>query len=314
MTRALLRSLGQLLLITLLSLLLFEGVLQAASLVFRSSQERAPADFSKGDFRVLCLGDSNTYGVLLPQRSDAYPAQLEAAWNAAGIGQPIEVLNAGYPGTSSSMLLRNLPGYLSAFAPQVTIVLVGANDYWTAPVTTEAQTDGFSPWRFVQEHSRVHRLFYMAWAALTEPNVEASFHDDSSLTKGSGSLRYAGREFPVEYVRDPQPVREARKGLVRNLGAIVAAIREAGAAPILLTYPADRSNYARANQQLRRVARERGVVLFDLEPVFNAACPDDACTDLFLPDRHPTAEGHGLAARTIAAELRRRGIQSATIP
>jgi acyl-CoA thioesterase I len=73
---------------------------------------------------VLVLGDSLSAGYGLP-RAEAYPALLAA--KAAGLGQPLHVLNAGVSGDTSSGGLRRLPRLLER-PIDVLIVELGIND------------------------------------------------------------------------------------------------------------------------------------------------------------------------------------------
>jgi hypothetical protein len=96
-----------------LGLLLFELGLQAAAVWMRRDGQ-SPVAWVTGRRRVLCLGDSNTYGLSLGDRTDAWPQQLEKLWNAVTPSRPAEVLNPGYPGTNSSRPRRDLPAILRA--------------------------------------------------------------------------------------------------------------------------------------------------------------------------------------------------------
>jgi lysophospholipase L1-like esterase len=69
--------------------------------VRRSTRAELPVALVASNLRVLCLGDSNTYGVWL-ERSQACPQQLEAVWNQRVASPRLEVLNLGVPGTNSS--------------------------------------------------------------------------------------------------------------------------------------------------------------------------------------------------------------------
>lgn len=70
-----------------------------------------------------------------------------------------------------------------------------------------------------------------------------------------------------------------------------------------MTYPREAHPYRRANIIMREQATAAGTPLIDLAPAFRAACPDEACEDLFFFDDHPTAKGHRLAAERIRAWL-----------
>src|SRR5262245_14874294 len=117
----------------LLALLILEGGLQiGAFFLKRSKRGELPVAWVTGNLRVLCLGDSNTYGLWLEQREkEAYPQQLEALWNARVAAPKLEVLNLGFPGTNSSRLVRDVPRLLETLHPDVLILMVGVNDFWT---------------------------------------------------------------------------------------------------------------------------------------------------------------------------------------
>lgn len=78
--------------------------------------------------RVLAVGDSNTFGLFLPEE-DAWPAQLQRL--TVGEQPPLEVVNVGYPGTNSFRVLANLPELLAQFSPDIVLLMVGFNDFWT---------------------------------------------------------------------------------------------------------------------------------------------------------------------------------------
>ena len=93
----------------LLGLVVLELGLQAAAFLVVGADRRLPDSWLTGNRRVVCLGDSNTYGIYLRTRAEAYPQQLETLWNARAGAPRIEVLNLGYPGTNTSRLRRDFP-------------------------------------------------------------------------------------------------------------------------------------------------------------------------------------------------------------
>jgi len=109
-----------------------EVALQLGAAVVQITHESRGAAKDPERFRILCLGDSNTYGLYL-ERHESYPAQLERELAALRPTQPVEVVNLGAPGLNSSRLLRMLPELLETLAPDLVIVMVGANDTWTDP-------------------------------------------------------------------------------------------------------------------------------------------------------------------------------------
>ena len=71
---------------------------------------------------LLCVGDSNTYGLNLP-RGESYPCHLQAL-----VGDRARVVNRGWPGASSSLMAAYLPGWLAADRPTVVYVMAGINN------------------------------------------------------------------------------------------------------------------------------------------------------------------------------------------
>lgn len=101
-----------------------------------------------GKWRMLCLGDSNTYGVYV-DRSEAYPVVFERPWNASRSGSDaaVEVFNLGYPGTNSSKLAQDFLRMLFTFQPDVVTVMIGANDLRTIPATAGSRRAAATAWR-----------------------------------------------------------------------------------------------------------------------------------------------------------------------
>lgn len=72
--------------------------------------------------RVLCVGDSFTYGIGASPGAD-FPAQLEARLSDSEL--EARVFNAGMPGANTGFILEALPRHLMAIRPQVVVVLAG---------------------------------------------------------------------------------------------------------------------------------------------------------------------------------------------
>lgn len=288
-----------------LAILVLEGALQLASLFVDASGRAGEVGPRFGTLRILCLGDSNTFGLHLePEQS--YPRQLEGVWNADPEFAPIEVINLGFPGTNSSMLLRDAPDAMQTLMPDVVTVMAGVNDFWTAPVEVEEEVEGASRWRdFIARHSRAYRLLFIVRRSLVDPEVEVSVDYAAGTAVGVGSVRYGGRERRMRWDRGSSQESPSPRGLPRNLGALVERIRAKRAEPVLLTFPARTQFYGKANHFIRAAAEETGVLLIDLEYVFRRACPDRRCDQLLFPDGHIRAAGNELVAATIRDRLRR---------
>lgn len=291
---------------TLAGLLLLEGVLQIAALIASSTRPRIPRTWLSGGQRMLCLGDSNTFGLLLEKPAEqAYPRQFETLWNAREGAQPIEVLNLGVPGMNSSKLRRILPELLRTLRPDVVTIMVGVNDFWISAVPTDEEAErAASMIDTVWRYSRVFRLASMIRRALQPAPLEVSF-PKLGETGSEVTLRYEGRELDLT----PPAIGGQRGGwrerLQENLIAIKELVARADARLILLTYPAERGLYPQANAVIRSAAKATRTILVDLGNRFVNACPSKDCKDLFYFDYHPTLRGHELAAQLMVKQLNR---------
>lgn len=110
------------------AMLLFFGLcelglrLTAWVLWLRSSGAAAGA----GEFRVMCLGDSFTWGVGAGSFTESYPRVLATRLNASSDKQRFVVGNTGVPGLSASGVLRRLEDCTKETA-DLFIILAGMN-------------------------------------------------------------------------------------------------------------------------------------------------------------------------------------------
>ncbi len=87
-------------------------------------QEISPKD--KALIRILCLGDSWTFGYgASPGYS--YPAKLQVILDKESPDK-YKVYNCGIPGCTSTTLLRYFPKFMEKYEPNIVIILVGLND------------------------------------------------------------------------------------------------------------------------------------------------------------------------------------------
>jgi lysophospholipase L1-like esterase len=84
-----------------------------------------PVDKPPGTIRILCLGDSCTFGA---RSEKPYPALLEELCSER-FGDGIEVLNGAVPGHAAHQGLAMLERYLK-FSPDIVTLYFGWNDHW----------------------------------------------------------------------------------------------------------------------------------------------------------------------------------------
>jgi len=290
-----------------LTVLLLELALQLGSLFVAGDRSLPAGSWATPGQRILCLGDSNTYGVWLENRErDSYPAQLGRilAEDEEAYG-PAEVLNLGYPGTNSSRLVSLYPELLDALAPDVVIVMVGANDFWTQPVPLTKNEKGAGPWAWIKRHSRLYMGLYMLQR---RAEADGLVIEESERRKGmerrEAVLRVDEHSFELGWEFESQPRRIAEPALRRNLDALVQLSEAANTRLLLMTYPSRWNFYLIANGVTREVVRDRGIPMVDLARTFLDLCPEQRCENYLYKDQHPTARGYERVAQTIAAALR----------
>jgi lysophospholipase L1-like esterase len=271
--RLLLLALGS----TLLPLLLIEAALRVG-VWFRPNVGPAPPTAGT---RVVCIGDSNTFGVYFP-RTASYPARLEAVLDGVSGADQWCVIQAGRPGRSTGDVLRSLPELLERLTPSYVLVLAGINDRWNHPEQDGAVT------RFLADHFRVFTVARMiatqqSFERLDEERADPARVADFSLNLGETELR--------ELIRD-------------HLMQIAQLVRAAGATPVFLTYPAPEPPFLTPNAAIRDAAADASVTLIEIDRLFVSQLAHRAYDELLVPrDFHPKPAGYELMARAAARSL-----------
>lgn len=287
----------------LMSCVLVEVVLQIGAFYIRTTSDDGPSAWNSASaVRVLALGDSNTYGLYLADRAEAYPSVVETLWRQQRAPErPIEVINAGVPGTNSSRVRKDFQRLLEAFRPDVVTLMLGANDFWTEPVPLEdeALTLGNRLWSV----SRLYRLFFMVRRTFQNEQAEVEFGNPDGYRPNRGTMQFGSSEFNLGWTnKSPNQVWQGK--VTENLTAIAEIAGAVGVRTIFLTYPSTgRASYRWANHRIVAAAEALDVPLVESREVFSQSCGGAACDELFFPDQHPTALGHRLIAEALFDKL-----------
>lgn len=294
--------------VVLAALALLELTLQLAS---RFVGDRSDGWAAGATRRVLCVGDSHTYGALV-RREDTFPAHLQRFLDEKEPGV-WSVVNLGVPGLSSTQVRNRLPVWVSRYQPEFVVAWSGANDSWN--VSEVDDTHG--GWRLALEQlalrSRVWRLLRVKLHDLALERDVARGRGVWDVSKVEGALseqetwtvrrdgrieRFThAREAPDTYADDAQV--EARAEA--DYAAMAGTARAAGAQLVLVEYPLDLGMFAAANRAMRRVGEAQGVPLVP-STLSQARVPDEKRQWLWAG--HPNGAIYREIARDAAELLR----------
>ena len=255
-----------------------------ATRVYDPFLQMPPARFSitpktEGELRILAMGGSTTF-------SSTYPETLGAELQRELPDRSTTVMNAGVPWWTTKHSLINYTTYGYRLDPDIVLVMHGIND-----VVRSCTNEEFTIGPYNDDYSH----FYGATIRTAKPLTA-----ERALFLGLFGSAYAiinnrAVDKPVDWFRSLDPFEE-------NLRRTVALAASDGSRAVLLTqptayrfdqkddprypggfgfsfcsswtgftereYPSSRSMAAvmrEANERIRRVAREQGVLLIDLE-------------------------------------------------
>jgi len=299
--------------IALLSIVLLEAVLQVASLF---ADDRASAWRAGATVKILCVGDSHTYGSFIPPRF-AYPAQLEAQLDALQPGK-YSVINRGVPGMNTRQVRNRLPVWLSRYQPDVVIVWAGINDSWN---TSEMDRDSGSLVARIQGLATYSRLYRFVRVWLHDRELErivaaaplAGARQRVAVENGLGNserwtVQSEGRQEVIVHRRDAGLVDlEANRERVqaaaeRDYALMVEQARAARADVVMITYPYNADWFAVVNQAMGRVAERYDVPLVN-SSISVKRLPADQQELTWAA--HPTGPMYAEIARDIVPYVRR---------
>lgn len=232
-----------------------------------SDRMRAGRDYAKpkpgGLYRVVCLGDSITFGWDLPAEA-TFPRLLEERLNGGARGGAFEVMNAGVPSYTTRQGLIWLDRDLMDFAPDLVVAEFGFNDamdWWlrmSGPARFEPDREVMrgvpGAWEKIEprwtdpvtefiEKSHAGRIFLAAYSAMTREG------------EGEG---WARSRVPPDDYRD-------------NLLAIIEVARAGGGDVILISAWGTPPEYRGV---VKEVGKLRGVPVIDQSGIVERAIND----------------------------------------
>jgi len=329
-TVRLLRWLASALTITVITIVVLECALQTIAGVIKWHEQADHVTADEDTVTILTLGDSNTYGVFV-DKNETWPAKLQALLTTSGF--KAHMVNIGWPGTNSTVLNWQLEPAIQQVQPDLILIMIGVNDYWSQPIFREE----ISAWQYIKLYSRVYRLWQLGRFNLQNTNdtdLRISYTDWSqngstenlSAASGAENMKHlaAAHLQPVNIdggslmlgintVQNEYSVDLKARGFASLLHYSMAGIiGQAGKHKIpviFLNYGANIDAYQKSNHAIKRAQELTGATVIDvrLHHLLNNHCrgyqsaPD--CKQWFFPDNHPTADGYAQIAQAVATFL-----------
>jgi len=259
-----------------------------------------PIGNPRGAFRIICMGDSCTFGHGIDDDGATYPARLENILRP--LVPKVEVINAGIVGTTVRHGYDYLRYRLLAYSPKAIVVQYGWNDH-TISDAAEALRRAIAVssredlWGKLVRHTRILQVLTKCVLAFRV----------KSATKGSEE---DARKVPLY---DYERILTALVKTARGHGVSVVLIALPGAPTtdqgvFQLYGPSDVRLrwHAKYVEATRRVAKQTGAAFVDAVKAFGKHPQRDALID--ADGIHPTARGARVLASLVAVALMEKGI------
>ncbi len=248
-----------------------------------------------GTFRIVCLGDSVTFGyrvpVVWPERPQdynaewlPYPMLLEKSLRAANPNRRVEVVALAVPGYSSHQGLAWLRRDIDALEPDLVTVCFGWNDIGMRPrPDSETLTTAWT-------HVTFRRLMSYS-QALTHAALWMRRRSGDSAKAGPPVTAEVPRVPPQQYVRNILEMNELAKSRGARVLIIGPVYRDRQA------NPQEGNLIAHYRESLRAGAQEAGVPYLEIPELTEVNYPSNM--GLFGEAIHPNHLGHRLMATAL---------------
>ena len=243
------------------------------------------------EFRILCMGDSCTWGYLL-DHDKTYPSQLENLFTERCSRRVnIKVINAGVPGYSSFQGLKYLMEILDEVQPDLITIYFGRNDCRLMPSEWQGRQDkehGFNEGiiDLIQQCFQKFKMYqWIGWGVFQVRKLNP--------TETENVIR--DKVHNKEALLDDSRMRVTRQDFNKNIQRMVEYAQSENVPAILLTIPVNPSTVGNYNDQLRKTAMTIDSEILDIEEIFQAA----GISSYLFDDCHPNPKGNRLIAREI---------------
>jgi tetratricopeptide (TPR) repeat protein len=123
------RRIGTFILGLVATVVLLEVALRIVGMIHFREVTARKGEVRKGDYTILCMGDSFTFGIGASEGGD-YPRQLERLLNSKIRNRRFVVVNRGVGGYNTSQILNNFPAWVDEIKPDLIVVMAGGANAW----------------------------------------------------------------------------------------------------------------------------------------------------------------------------------------
>jgi len=252
----------------------------------------------EGVFRILCLGDSVTFGWGVPEE-ETYAKRLEARWNRGRDAPSVEVINTGVGGYNTTQEAAFLRTEGIRYHPDLILLFFAMND----------AVEALQPFRPLHAAERPDTTDTvepgMRWLAKTAPVMVASRFFPSLF----GFYYYVTMprvDYVAEFLGDDRPGWKACQEAILD---IVRTARSIQADTVVFMLPAmqgldEAYPFIPIHEAVQTFCRRHEIPFFDLLPDF-VGRPDTAVR-VSVFDGHPNAFAHGIVAESVYRKIRGR--------
>lgn len=199
----------------LISIIFAEVLFRISGFIANKTMIKSVKAVKNTDSRILCIGDSSTYGLGASNTDKfSYPAQLQALLNEKAHNRKFQVLNFGVPGMNSSQVLHRFRENLLEYKPDIVIAMIGINDPWNLEennILQEYNEKGiperfFSGFQLLLNKSRVYQFFKLIYVSSEYKDTKKKSNQISSQepvipdfddkTKSKGFI--FGKRYPLK--------------------------------------------------------------------------------------------------------------------
>ena len=247
-------------------------------------------------YRIVCLGDSYTWGDKIADSEDLWTSRLEQLLNAQSTSSKtkFEVVNLGRFGltTFNEMHALSIHGY--AYDPDLVVIAFTPNDALPSHKKLQSADGSF--------------VFEPRGTLLPPPlhdRLDRSSHLYSFLNAKLNPYRFRP-EYPQGYFDlydDDMPGWKQCRDALGQIARMNAS-RDISTVLMLFDYRLDQPGIEEIFAKVSRESESIGIPTVNLLPVYAETGRPTAHWRSFPHDDHPNESGHALAAETLAAFLR----------